>query len=83
VAGENLYSNRRKNLLVRLRRLFAEIDDAFARNDFDCARANNECIAELLAEIAPRPPRLDASRASGIQRRQTARVLPTSSRRVS
>ncbi len=46
---------RRHALLVRLRELFGQIDDAFARGDFETARLNNREVAELLDELVERP----------------------------
>jgi hypothetical protein len=61
-----MISDGRRRMLLRLRRLFAEIDEAFARNDFETARSNNREVAELLEQITPPARRHDATRASGI-----------------
>jgi len=76
---------RRYGLLRRLGRLFARIDHAFARNDFEAARQNNGEVAELLTQIAPRPARDDPSRISEVQRHPSEREEESSegSRRAS
>jgi hypothetical protein len=65
--------SRRQRLLRQLGRLFARIDDAYARNDFEAARENNREVAELLAQIEPCADRDDPSRISGVQRHPSER----------
>jgi hypothetical protein len=73
MSGSDILSNaRRRLLLLQLRRLFAEIDEAFARNDFEAARYNNREVAELLELINPRANRHDPSRTSGVQLRDAS-----------
>jgi hypothetical protein len=71
--------------LVRLGHLFARIDDAFSRDDFDEARANNEEVGELLDELTVEraADRADPMRSSGVQSKTTETLDPISSGRVS
>ena len=75
----------RYRLLRKLGRLFAQIDDAFARDDFISARANNREVAEMLALIQARPAPDDPSRISGVRWRssESEEESPNSSRTAS
>jgi hypothetical protein len=75
--------NRRRGVLLRLRRLFAVVDDAFARGDFEAARSTNREVAELLRLIEPRAARQDPSRTSAIHDRGAEESAWESSRKVS
>jgi hypothetical protein len=75
----------RRRLLARLGQLFARIDDAFSRGDFDEARASRKEVGELLEELTVRPTagRDDPGRASGVQSTTTETLDPTLSNRAS
>jgi hypothetical protein len=75
--------SRRYRLLRHLRYLLAQIDDACARDDFEVARENSREVADLLAQVAPRAPRADPARVSGVQRRLSDEESAKSPRRAS
>jgi hypothetical protein len=60
---------RRRWALVKLGRLFSEIDDAIARGDFPAAEALTSELPDLLDEADPHLSRHDPSRATGVRTR--------------